>query len=57
MTKRDPDVLYQNPFSMTPDEFKAWWSQLDEPTVHQPITPPDVIYLAASPKVADTECD
>lgn len=54
MTHDNPPVLYQNPFSMTPDEFKAWWARLDEPKA-RPQASPEVIYLG--PREASTETE
>lgn len=56
MTNNDPEVLYQNPFLMTPEEFKAWWSRLDATSAPEHLTPPDIIYLGSPSEVADTDC-
>lgn len=47
MTNSDPKVLYQNPFAMTPDEFKAWWSRINADQATDNAPPPDVIYLGS----------
>jgi len=55
MTHDNPPVLYQNPFSMTPDEFKAWWARLDDEPKARPQASPEVIYLG--PREASTETE
>lgn len=55
MTNSDPKVLYQNPFAMTPDEFKAWWQRIDSDLEADTAPPPDIIYLGSEREASGSD--